>query len=431
MECNEYIKVDWDNTIENQCILENLLNSCRCNPCCNNLNCCKNMNCCINNYKIMYFVFKQQVYYVKKINNMNVNWIPLVVSNGQSYISGEHYSQYSTNLSQPVQESIVLPSSPVVYPDYSKTDVGQGKQWPAKVFSPFVDSTAYPSYKIADEFTVTRVPFYNLGFIVSENPNLCKPSWGGYYPAEAGPLNDQIKALRQLGGDVTVSFGGAANVPLHVTAPDEVSLFMQYKLFADAYGLTRIDFDIEGIWVDPAYEASLVRNSKALKMLQDDFKKRGKSIAVWFTLPILPTGLVVSGLNILKLALNAGVEIGGVNAMAMDYGDGAAPDPAGKMGQYGIQAITALKNQLNVLYNGTKTEAQLWSMIGITPMLGINDVEDEVFKQSDAREVLTFAQTNNIGMISMWSSNRDNSAMSRIPQTNNEFAMIFNAYNII
>lgn len=88
--------------------------------------------------------------------------------------------------------------------------------------------------------------------------------------------------------------------------------------------------------------------------------------------------------------------------MAMDYGDGLAPNPTENMGKYGMKAITALKNQLSVLYNGSKTEAQLWSMIGITPMLGINDVEYETFRQSDTSEILTFAQTNNIGMISMW-----------------------------
>lgn len=346
---------------------------------------------------------------------------------------------------QPTPQPTPQPSTPpsnanVIYPDYSSVDVGQGMPWPETVFAPFVDATGWPPLELAAKTKELRVPYYNLGFIVSQSRDICKPTWGTYYSAEAGPLNDEIKKLRAMGGDVIVSFGGAANVPLHVAAPDAETLKEQYKRFVLAYGLTRIDFDIEGAWVSDT--ASLVKNSKALKMLQDELKAENYPLQVWFTLPVLPSGLTPDGINVINIALDEHVEIDGVNVMTMDYGASAAPNPNNQMGEYGIQAIESLKVQLAQQYSThgvTKSDDELWSMIGTTPMIGMNDVTTEIFDQQEARETLAFAEQNNIGMISMWSMNRDKSpngelgyvsiSESSIVQEDYEFSRIFNTYN--
>jgi chitinase len=254
-------------------------------------------------------------------------------------------------------------------------------------------------------------------------------------------LTAQIKALRAAGGDVIVSFGGAANVPLHVAAPDAESLKEQYKRFIKAYGLTRIDFDIEGNWVEDT--VSLIRNSKALKMLQDELAGEGYSLQIWFTLPVLPSGLTASGMNVIRLALAEGVEIDGVNVMTMDYGDSAAPAPSGRMGEYGIQALESLHSQLTTLYGEagiSKSVAELWRMTGTTPMIGLNDVRTEVFYHEDAMQTLDFAVAKGIGMISMWSANRDRAqntdsltfvsiSSTGLAQDEYGFSSIFNEYN--
>ncbi|WP_432665877.1 glycosyl hydrolase family 18 protein [Wukongibacter baidiensis] len=345
----------------------------------------------------------------------------------------------NNNTSQPEKPDN---NSSVVYPDYSNVDVGQGIKWPESVFAPFVDATAWPPFPLAEKTKELKVPYYNLGFIVSQSKDVCKPTWGTYYSAEEGPLNEEIKKVRAMGGDVMVSFGGAANVPLHVSAPDVESLKEQYKRFIKAYGLTRIDFDIEGTWVNDI--DSLKRNSKALRTLQDELKSENYDLEIWFTLPVLPSGLTNDGINLIKLALDEDVDIAGVNVMTMDYGDSAAPNPNNQMGEYGIEAISNLKNQLEKLYNDyntPKTDDQLWGMIGTTPMIGLNDVTTETFNQQDARETLEFAKRKQVGMISMWSINRDKSpngalgyvstSASSIIQEEYEFAQIFNAYNDI
>ena len=101
------------------------------------------------------------------------------------------------------------------------------------------------------------------------------------------------------------------------------------------------------------------------------------------------------------------MNIAGVNIMTMDYGDRAAPNPHGQMGDYAIQAANSLFGQLKTAYNGTQTDAQLWAKVGLTPMIGMNDVTNEVFTQADAQELLAFAQQKGIGRISIWSLNRD------------------------
>ncbi|MGL6107247.1 chitinase [Romboutsia sp.] len=423
MNCIKYVDVNWhDAKCEN-----NKYQISDDNYCFKNWYCKDNCDC--PDTVILKYVFKEQVYYIRCLKNTYLNWIPVVASNGTPLINARSSSLISSDLTGSLEEANQLKEIPVIYPDYSAVDVGKGILWPKKAFAPYVDVTAWPPLKLAEISEKTKVPAYNLGFIVSQSPTVCKPTWGTYYSAEQGPLNDQIKKIREMGGDVSVSFGGGSNTPIHVTAPNVESLFKQYKLFTQGYKLTRIDFDIEGIWIDVAYKNDNIKNSKAIKMLQDFYKSEGENISVWFTLPILPTGLTVDGIRILQLALDEGVEISGVNAMTMDYGEGVVPDPKGKMGMYGIQAIKALKDQLNTLYKCSKSEAELWAMIGTTPMIGKNDVVSEIFMQSDANETLVFAKKNMIGLISMWSANRDYPSISGIPQKDNEFSEIFNEYN--
>jgi chitinase len=242
---------------------------------------------------------------------------------------------------------------------------------------------------------------------------------------------------------VMVSFGGAANTPLAAACNDVPSLVTAYTDTIMSLGLVRIDFDVEGFWVaDHGVGGSVTRRSLAITQLQVDFAAAGRPLEVWYTLPVLPSGLTADGIAVLDDGLTNGVEIDGVNVMTMDYGGGAAPNPQDMMGEYGIQAIQSLHAQLDTLYtqHGTpKTSAELWAMIGTTPMIGMNDVVSELFHLQDAQETLDFANQEQIGMISMWSLNRDHSCpnatwvqldCSSIPdQTADwEFTAIFEPY---
>jgi hypothetical protein len=312
--------------------------------------------------------------------------------------------------------------------------------WPAHVFAPYVDMTLYPMYNLVTAAQSQGIRYFSLAFVVADSRGM--PSWGGYSEYALGSdfdaqMKTQIAGVRGLGGDVVVSFGGASGQELAQAITDVTALKNAYQSVINAYGLTHIDFDIEG--AASADHASIDRRNQAIAGLQRDAALAGRVLDVSYTLPVLPAGLTPDGLYVLQSALRYGVNIGNVNIMAMDYGDSAAPNPQGKMGDYAIAAATSLFSQLQTLYSMSKTESQLWGMIGVTPMIGLNDVTTETFDQQEARELMAFAQQKGIGRIAMWSLNRDqqNTAgklsyvdlkSSSIVQQPFEFVQIFRSF---
>src|SRR5262249_48984930 len=106
-----------------------------------------------------------------------------------------------------------------------------------------------------------------------------------------------------------------------------------------------------------------------------------------------------NGLNVLASAKRDGVAIDVVNIMAMDYG--SAVDNGGQMGLDAINAAIATEKQIGNL--------GLSSKLGITPMIGVNDIPTEVFTLADARALLAYAQSDpNVVRLAMWSVARDN-----------------------
>jgi chitinase len=76
-------------------------------------------------------------------------------------------------------------------------------------FAPYLDVTAWPTFNMTQWTRLTGVKAYTLSFVVADS--LGRPSWGGYYPIldSKAFYMSEIIALRKLGGDVIVSFGGA------------------------------------------------------------------------------------------------------------------------------------------------------------------------------------------------------------------------------
>lgn len=301
---------------------------------------------------------------------------------------------------------------------------------PEQVFAPYVDATAWPPYDIVDLARTEGIRHVALSFIVAD-ASTSEPSWGGYYSVESGYRGDQIDAIQSAGGEVLVSFGGAAGTPLAAAITDVGRLTEAYQSVIDQYDLRWIDFDVEGVWVTDT--DSIDRRSEAIQQLQESAAADGKNLEVWFTLPVLPSGLTSQGLYVVESALRHGVVIGGVNIMAMNYGDFPAPNPENQMGEYAIQAAESLHDQLKSAYetaNVSIDNTELWNLIGVTPMIGQNDVRSERFYLDDARELLAFAEERGLGLLSAWSANRDNPCdtfgelsltCSGVPQEPNEF----------
>ncbi len=282
--------------------------------------------------------------------------------------------------------------------------------WPSQYFAPYVDMTLYPTYNLTSAMQNAGLKYFTLAFVVADTANGNQPSWGGYssYDVNGGAydmaLRSQVMAVRAKGGDAMVSFGGASGTELAQAITNVSSLTSAYQTVINAYNLTQIDFDIEG--AAEADHASIDRRSQAMAALEQTAAAQGRPLSIWLTLPVLPSGLTSDGVYVLDSAIKYGVKIAGVNIMTMDYGSSEAPNP-NDMGTYAIDAAQSLHSQLATAYGSSLSSAQLWRMVGVTPMIGLNDVSPELFSFAAAQQLTTFAEQVGIGRISMWSLNRD------------------------
>ena len=276
-------------------------------------------------------------------------------------------------------------------------------------FAPYVDTTLTPTFQFEDP-VVSPSPYSVLGFVVADRNGACTPTWGTYFSldgaAEELDLDRRIARLRARGGDVAVSFGGAINQELAAACPTVPALQAAYQMVIDRYGLRTVDFDIEG--PAQADSAANTRRAQAIRAVQKRASHLKRPVVVWLTLPVSPAGLTTDGINVVNNMLTAGVKLGGVNAMIMDYGGSL---PGGQsMSDGNNAALHALFKQLKRAYRavGKKlTDQQLWKRIGATPMIGRNDTDGQFFTISDAQSLVRFAEQVGLGRVSMWSANRD------------------------
>ncbi|MHA7218916.1 chitinase [Arthrobacter sp. MDT1-48-3] len=286
-------------------------------------------------------------------------------------------------------------------------------------FAGYVDVTATPAYA----FEVPSADAGNsvmLSFIVASTTDPCEPSWGTFYGLDeaevALDLDRRVARLVQDGGEVTVSFGGLLNDELATACTDPEDLKDAYEAVVDRYSLSTVDLDIEGENLKDT--AAGERRAEAMAALQAERADTDTPLNVWLTLPVAPTGLTAEGTAAVAQFLEAGVDLAGVNVMTMDYG-GSRPE--------GTDMLTASQNaadathrQVQVLYERAGKELgpqAAWRKIGLTPMIGQNDVKGEVFTLDDAKAFNTFAAERGVGRMSMWSLNRDGTCSENYADT--------------
>jgi Cellulose binding domain len=303
-------------------------------------------------------------------------------------------------------------------PSPGPTPTGGGGGGAALPVAPYIDMGSWPTPVLSDVATASTLRGFTLAFVTSAG---CRASWfNAYDPRSAWGL-DQINVLRSRGGDVKISFGGASGIELAQACSSVTALTAEYQAVVTAYALKYIDFDIEGAAV--AEPASIARRSQAMAALQ----AANGGLKVSLTLPVLPSGLTADGVNVVRAARDAGVNLDLVNIMAMDYYQGS--DHADQA----IAAANATFGQLRSLYPA-KSDAALWRMLGVTPMLGQND-DGGIFNQADARQLVAFAQGRHLGELAFWEVTRDRNACTgalymctNISQQPYEFSKIFAGY---
>ncbi|MBE9888440.1 DUF5011 domain-containing protein [Enterococcus durans] len=309
--------------------------------------------------------------------------------------------------------------------------VGQGIQWPAQVMAPFVDMTAYVSDRefsnngapnLAEIAKQSETKFFNLGFmqatgVVNGRLNW---SWGGFSGLNE-LTNDQwqyegikkaIRELREEGGDVALSFGGLNSGAFWELTQDVTILTNAYQELIEGYGLTRIDLDVEAGAMDYQHNKA---NAKAIKKVQEL-----TGVKVTLTLPVMPTGLIQTGLDVLKAYLEEGVDLENINIMTMCYG-ASVPD-------YAKGSIDAVDNTMKQVKDYFKkyagidlTTEQAYAKLGTTPSVGFENTGHPYFTTEMMKQVVDHAVEKNIGMVSFWSINRDAKIDNGVGQVKNRF----------
>jgi len=272
------------------------------------------------------------------------------------------------------------------------------------LFAPYVDMGLWPTADLVSFAKSTGASAFNLAFIVSNNTgDPCTPTWAGYNEYKIGgdgDFHDNIAAFQAAGGKAAISFGGLVNDELAIKCTDSTKLQAAYQQVIDRFGVTRIDFDIEGQALTNT--AANTRRAAVVAALVKAEAAKGTQLEVTLTLPVMPTGLTAEGVNVVKGFASAGVPLTAVNVMAMDYGLGQQP-----MGQAAKDAATSTAAQLaTVPAYSTWTTKQRMALIGITPMLGLNDT-GEIFTLQDAQELGKWAVAQGVEEISYWEATRD------------------------
>ncbi len=334
--------------------------------------------------------------------------------------AAEQHETFTVTLSSPVGATLADGSATGTITDDDTVTTVPGlnsgnpgdELWGEAFYAPYVDMGLWPVPDLVAIAQGRGASLVTLGFLQATPDG--KLAWAGLSALapdsdfeQAQAINSSIAALQAAGGDVMISLGGASGTSLAqwyaTRGLSARSLADAYVAVAQTYSLNRIDFDIEGSAVADA--ASIALRSQALALMQQDLP----DLEVWYTLPVLPTGLTADGLNVVRSAVSAGVKLDGVNVMAMDYGESAAPTSgpnAKTMGAYAIQAAESTYAQLAALY-GEFGQSFGWNQVGVTPMIGVNDVTTEVFTVADAQALEDFARAKGLGMLSMWSVARD------------------------
>lgn len=221
-------------------------------------------------------------------------------------------------------------------------------------------------------------------------------------------FTDRMADARQFvaaGGKLAISLGGADGVYAEVSCNDDQLFNLVEKAILDSKA-QRVDWDVEGHQLNNT--SATDRRNRVLKRLQAKYPGVQQS----FTLPGWLNGLQANGQALIRSTIAAGVKIDMVNVMAMSFGPNNIRDMVkpSTLSQAVIMTYNATEKQMAGWFPN-KTPAQINAMMGVTPMIGIND-DATVFSLADAKIVADFAKSKGTGLLSYWAIQRDRAQTS-------------------
>jgi chitinase len=295
---------------------------------------------------------------------------------------------------------------------------GSGKL-PEHVFAPYFQT--YTDANPAEVSKASGARYLTMAFLQTEVTGSCDVLWNGdpSTPVSRSVYGKEIARIRAAGGDVVPSFGGysadSTATEIADSCTDVGRIAAAYQKVISTYGVTRLDMDIEDASLDNT--AAVDRRNQAIRLVQAWAERQHRPLQIVYTLPTAPTGLEPNAINVLASALRYGVRVDIVNIMTFDYYDDQAHDMAADT----KTAASGLLTTLRQLYPHRST-SQLWAMVGITEMIGIDDYGSggetgplEILTIAGARDVVRWATAHRIGELSFWALGRDNGGCPGTP----------------
>jgi chitinase len=279
------------------------------------------------------------------------------------------------------------------------------------VFSPYFQ--AYTDANPAEVSKASGARYLTMAFLQTQTTGSCDILWNGdpLKPIAKSVFGPEIEKIRATGGDVVPSFGGfsadSTATEIADSCTDVGKIAAAYEKVVTTYGVTRLDMDIEDISLDNL--AAIDRRNQAIHLVQRWAQRQHRPLQIVYTLPTAPAGLEANAINVLASAIRFGAQVDIVNIMTFDYYD----DQPHEMAADTKTAANGLVTTLHKLYPH-RPDRQLWNMVGITEMIGIDDYGSggetgplEVFTLSDARAITRWAADRHIGELSFWALGRD------------------------
>ena len=227
---------------------------------------------------------------------------------------------------------------------------------------------------------------------VSFKPSFTLAFWNSNGWDSGNPDQNVLSAVRNNGGSLTISYGGAAGCSsptgennsggepaLLGGTPQQV--MQRYLQPIQQYGFNYADFDIEGGYENDSSTYTLRNASIAL------LQKQLPNLKVSFTVPGS-----LDCVNMIQDALNQGVKIDTVNLMVMDY----------------YQPTDLVSAAIQNLQNAHNKFPSL--NLGVIPLLGVNDDKINTYTLQNHKDLIS--QIQSLGMtyvtvFSFWALNID------------------------
>ncbi|MGY3804232.1 hypothetical protein ACWNT8_09245 [Pigmentibacter ruber] len=296
------------------------------------------------------------------------------------------------------------------------------------IFNPYAEFTEYLEKK--DDLSLKEIikknslKYITLAFI--QDADKCLPAWDGLKSnrIDNTEILELLKDIKSTNIAYYISFGGQDGKDLSIKCKSPNDLFQSYEKIIKLYRPIGLDFDLEG---------RILTNKVALRKLiiaLKDLQRIYQNLKISITIPIMPTGLNSTTKKLLLDLKNNNIQFT-VNLLTMNYSE----ELNGNMLKY---SLSALNNSLLFLLKINKKikKENILNLISITPMIGINDLKNEVFTIQDAKNLIFENKKLNLSEIRMWSLERDKSCSKNLNlkicsgiknQKNFEFTNIFNS----